>query len=246
MFDFERTGILSALEERANRHFATTGKPFVTISYAQSLNGAIAGAAGQPVAISCREALVYTHQLRSLHDGILVGVQTVLADDPALTTRLVEGDNPRRIILDSTLRIPESSRVLQADDLPPLIVTTPAHDAGKARALEGQGAQVVCLPATSRGWVNLRSMLPFLGALGIQKIMVEGGGHVIASFLQDRCVDHFIVTLSMMLLGGQPVLEPGAGILMNGRRLTRIQPSHHLWMGTDLIIHGDPVWNGSN
>ena len=244
MSDPDHSRILCALEQRAVRHYYATGYPFVTLSYAQSLNGAIAAASGQPITISCPQSLVYTHALRAMHDAILVGIETILADDPALTTRLVEGENPQRLILDSRLRIPLSARVLSANERPTLVITTKMYDAAKASKLEEMGVEVVCLESNSNGQVDLRALMLHLGKLGIQKLMVEGGGKVIANFLKERCVDHMIVTLSMIMLGGRPVLDSLPQMPMNGHGLVRLNPQHPIWVGSDLILHGDPVWEG--
>lgn len=240
--DLERSRVLSQLNERAEQHHAVTGRPFVTLSYAQSLNGAIAGAAGQPVAISGRESLVYTHALRAMHDAILVGIGTVMTDDPALTTRLVDGPDPRRVILDSHLRISPDARVLMPADVAPLVVTTAAHDPEKARKLERRGVRVVCLSANERRWVDLQALLSFLGELGIKKLMVEGGSRVIGSFIETRCVHHVIITLSMMLMGGRPLLDPASKTSIADRCLMRIEPRHQIWAGADFVLHGDPLW----
>ena len=99
------------------------------------------------------------------------------------------------------------------------------------------------MPADSRGWINLKHVLPCLGELGIKSLMVEGGGKVITSFIQTQCVDHLIVTLSMKMIGGIPVLDSlltkdeGGQIYPMGLDLSCVH-----WEGEDMILHGDPVW----
>src|SRR5262249_3832268 len=100
---------IAALVQRAAAHPRRTGRPFVTLSYAQSVDGSIAARPGQPLALSGAQSMTLTHQLRVAHDAILVGIGTVLADNPRLTVRLVEGKNPQPIVADSHLRFPLSA-----------------------------------------------------------------------------------------------------------------------------------------
>jgi 3,4-dihydroxy 2-butanone 4-phosphate synthase/GTP cyclohydrolase II len=237
----DRSHVLEALRQRANRHFASTGHPFVTLSYAQSLDGSIAGVRGRPLAISGPESLMHTHALRGCHDAILVGIGTVLSDDPALTTRLVDGPDPCPIVLDSRLRIPLSAQVLACDEaMQPIVVTTAACDTGRQHALEKRGVRILTVSAGARGWVDLEALMPVLGGLGIRRLMVEGGARIMTSFLQARCVQHLVVTLSMQLVGGLPALK----VLPAEEGLeARLAPSFRQWMGDDLVLHGDPVWH---
>ncbi len=240
MSDFDRSLVLEELCRRGDAYHAATGHPFVTVSYAQSLDGSIASSTGAPILISGKESLAYTHALRACQDAILVGIGTILSDNPSLTTRLVDGPNPCRIILDSRLRIPHDAQVLACEGAQaPIIVTTHLHDAGRKEALVEQGIRVAVLEGDGKGWVDLSALLPFLGAQGIRRLMVEGGSRVLSSFIQHQCVQHLIVTLSMDLVGGLPALQ---ALPAEGRFKARIMPTHRAWMGEDLVLHGDPVW----
>lgn len=244
MSDFERSLVLDELCRRGDKHHADTGRPFVTVSYAQSLDGSIAGVRGTPISISGPESLTYTHALRACHDAILVGIGTVLSDNPALTTRLIEGPSPCPIVLDSCLRIPPDARVLDCGETSQtIVVATNSHDAGRKRDLEKKGVRVVVLEHDARGWVNLEALISFLGEQGIRRLMVEGGSRVLSSFIQLKCVQHLIVTLSMDLVGGLPALQ---AMPADGRFKARLVPTHRAWMGRDLVLHGDPVWEDTN
>ena len=143
------------------------GIPFVTVSYAQSLDGSIAGEKGEPLAISCQESLVYTHALRACHDGILVGINTILSDDPALSTRLVEGENPRPIVLDSHLRIPHTACVLDlSSPVRPVVFTTAKSGEEKQKALRDKNVCVIVLPTDVGGRISLKHVLSCLGKMG--------------------------------------------------------------------------------
>ncbi|HRF49858.1 MAG TPA: RibD family protein, partial [Anaerolineales bacterium] len=161
-------------------------RPRVTVSYAQSLDGCLAAAVGAPLALSGPEALRFTHQLRATHAAILVGIGTVLADDPQLTVRLVDGVHPQPVVLDSQLRLPLAARLLKHPTHRPLIVTGPQSSEPRRRALEEAGARVVRAPLDANGRIQLKTALGLLRSLGIESLMVEGGARVITAFLAEK------------------------------------------------------------
>lgn len=216
-------------------------RPLVTLTYAQSLDGSIAARAGHPLAISGPESQVFTHTLRAAHDAILVGIGTVLADNPRLNVRLVPGQNPQPILLDSRLRIPSYANLLR-DGNPPWVITTPGAEALRQEGLEQLGAKVLRLPESASGGIDLTALLDMLGELGITSLMVEGGAQVITSFIASRLVDQIIVTVAPVLVGGLRVLESSHSLpLGNFPRLTEV--SFHQ-VGEDLVLWGNPDWPG--
>ncbi len=248
MSSHNRSQVLESLCRRAATHFAREGTPFVTVTYAQSLDGSIASATGEPICISCDESLVYTHNIRASNAGILVGINTVLSDDPRLTTRLVEGESPRPIILDSCLRLPLDARVLDESQITrPIVFTTErshsnAGERTKRGELEKKGACVIELKADKNGWISVEEILPRLGEMGIPSLMVEGGGTVIKSFIQAKCVNHFIVTLSMKMVAGTPLFRANMPGETNAAFPMKLAITTSHWEGADMIIHGDPDW----
>ncbi len=195
----------------AAAHRARTGRPLVTLSYAQSLDGCIALERGHPTAISGPESLRMTHQLRAAQDAVLVGVGTVLADNPRLTVRLAAGADPRPVVLDPGLRIPLDAALLQERTREPWIVAAPGADAEKCRRLESLGARVWEAQVDRQGWIDLDSLLDLLGQRGVERLMVEGGARVIASFLQEGQVDLLVLTIAPVFLGGLHALDgPGS------------------------------------
>jgi len=231
---------IAALMQKAADHHRHTGRPFVTLSYAQSVDGSIAARPGQPLALSGTLAMILTHQLRAAHDAILVGIGTVLADNPRLTVRLVAGKNPQPIVADSWLRLPLGAHLLCQHPLSPWIAAGEPADAGRQQVLEAAGARVLRLPMNTRGHVNLSALLERLGELGITSVMVEGGARIITSFLAERLVDHIVLTVAPRLVGGIRAV----------RRLTHADPAHlprlrHLryqWLEEDLVLWCDPAW----
>lgn len=228
------------LLQRAANHRLQTGRPFITLSYAQSLDGCIAASSGKPLALSGSQSLILTHKLRAAHDAILLGIGTVLADNPRLTVRLVKGKDPQPVVVDSKLRLPVTSNLLQNRFAPLLIATSEAADIERQKILEAAGARVLRLPTNAKGQVDLRALLERLGELGINRLMVEGGAGIITSFMSERLVDHLVLTVAPVVVGGLPAVS----------RVGQSDPNHfphlrnlrHERMGDDLVFWGDPNW----
>ena len=221
---------------RQNRN---PGVPSVTLSYAQSLDGCIAMRPGRPIRLSGAESEAMTHSVRGVHDAILVGIGTVLADDPGLTVRLAKGAQPQPVILDSKLRFPLTAQLLGGTDLTPWIATTEQASVEKKRALEDAGARVISLPSNSRGWVDLPALLALLGEEAMGSVMVEGGARVITSFLTERLVDHVVLTVAPVVLGGMRAVKPMEGAYAEFPTLVN---TGYKQVGKDMVIWGDPVW----
>lgn len=244
----EHGASLLSLRQRADQYFSETGVPFVTLTYAQSLDGSIASEDGSPLSISGEQALQFTHRLRALHDGILVGIGTVLADDPRLTVRHTEGDHPVPIILDSTLRFPRDARLLDTAGPDPIIFTGPDPDPEHCNALENQGAHVFELECAPEGGVCLEDVLDVLGGNGISSVMVEGGTSILTNFLRQQQVQRLILTISPMFVGGAPALDeicPHDEDDPDAADFPRLKNIQQQWCGDDLILEGDPVWPDS-
>ena len=219
-------------------------RPFVTLCYAQSLDGSIAIRSGEPLALSCHESLQLTHQLRSIHDGILVGINTVLSDDPQLNVRHWSGLDPQPIVLDSKLRIPASARLCQLPDKRCWVLTT--HE-GESLANEDEGLliedlsingiEITALQSNSEGRVCLEGALKLLRTKGITSLMVEGGASVITAFLKAQLADAVVITLVPRLVGGyKAVSDLGARVK---QQLPEISPLHSAPLGTDVILWGN-------
>ena len=190
-----------SLNEKYIKH-RTTGMPFVTLKFAQTLDGRIAAADGSTTRISSPPSLKLAHKLRATHDAILVGVSTIIKDNPQLTTRLVKGRNPLRVILDSTLRIPLTAKVLQNQDkAKTLVAATPRAAKQKLAALQKMGIEVLTVPPDKDGTVDLKNLLKTLGERNITSLLVEGGGAVITSFLRLHLVDKLVVIIAPKILG---------------------------------------------
>lgn len=212
------------------------GLPFVILSYAQSVDGSIAASPSRSFALSSGKSFEMTHLLRSRHDAVLVGINTVLVDDPRLTVRLCEGENPQPVVLDSRLRFPDAARLLVHPDKHPLLFTTAAAPADEVARMEAKGASVHILPKDRLGRVDLIAALQCLAERGVKSLMVEGGGTVINSFLQSRLVDYCVITVVPKFIGGVKAVNS----LCRSDDLPplSIVDCHYQPLGIDLIIHG--------
>lgn len=185
-------------------------RPFVTLAYAQSLDGSLAAAPGQRLALSGPESAAYTHGLRAAHDAILVGIGTVLADDPRLTVRLASGPNPQPIVVDSRLRFPDGAALLSHPTHRPWIATTTAAPADRRAALSAAGAALIIIEADRAGRVDLAGLLDALGERGIRRLMVEGGAAILTAFVAQGLADRLSVTIAPRLIGGVRALQAPA------------------------------------
>lgn len=210
-------------------------KPLITVAYAQSLDGSISYHAKERLILSSQDSLVMTHKLRAQHDAILVGIGTILADDPLLTVRHCKGRNPQVVILDSKLRIPLNARVLK-NSKPPIIFTTKHACAEKQDALAKMNVTTVPLDVSSENQINLKLMLEKLFRLGIKTMMVEGGRQIITSFVNDALVDKVVITVAPIFVGGISILAKEMNRIAGFPKLKNIMQYK---LGKDIIIMGD-------
>lgn len=214
--------------------------PFVTLAYAQSLDGSIALNAGMPLALSSHQALNLTHYLRSHHDALLVGVNTILADDPQLNVRFCEGNDPVPVIIDSHLRTPADCRLLMQASRSPIIVTTPESDMSRRLLLADKGAEIILVDADAEGGVNIRQALAALTARDIRTLMVEGGGKIISTFLKQHLVNYCVITITPRIIGGFKAIDDLAS---SGDLPLTLTECGYKPLGSDVIAYG-PVRYG--
>jgi riboflavin-specific deaminase-like protein len=182
--------------------YVDTQFPFVTLKFAQSLDGRLATATGNSQWISSPSTLRLAHKLRREHDCVMVGIGTVLADDPRLTVRLVNGRNPLRIVVDSHLRTPATAGLLREGAHRTLIATTLQADSKQVFELEALGAEVMTTAGAADGsGVDLKELLRTLGRRGIASVLVEGGAGLITSLLAARLADRLVVVVAPKLIG---------------------------------------------
>ena len=196
------TGLLEEEARELNApyvHHRLTGRPFVLLKLAQTLDGRIATRNGRSQWITGEAARKRVHQMRSRADAVLVGIETVLEDDPRLTVRHVDGRQPRRIVLDSRARTPVGAHILNGD-APTTVCVTDTAPADRIDGLKRAGAEVLVLPGED-GRVPVEHLKSELGKAGIVTLMVEGGSRVSTSFLRERAVDRIACFVAPRILG---------------------------------------------
>lgn len=196
-------------------HYISTGEPYIALKYAMTADGKTATDTGKSQWITGESARAHVHRLRNYYKGILVGIGTVLADDPMLTCRMEGGRDPVRIVLDTRLRIPEASKIMtSADQAPVVIVCWEGADKEKKSRLKALGAELIELHLNEDGNISVEAAVAALGKMGIDGILVEGGGTVGASFIRAGKVNRIYAYIGAKIFGGTGKHTPvrGSGI----------------------------------
>ena len=177
-------------------------RPTVTLAYAQTLDGRIAARDGSSRWISGTESLARTHQLRASHDAIMVGIGTVLHDDPRLTVRLAPGRDPLRVVIDRTLRTPPTAAVLRdGAGVGTWVVCAENAALAQRDTLRATGATLIAVPEDANQHLDLLATLQMLSQRGITSVMLEGGSRLITSMLTAQLIDRVAITVAPKLLG---------------------------------------------
>lgn len=217
-------------------------QPYLVLKYAMTLDGKIATAAGDAKWITSEDARAHARHMRGVYMGILAGIGTVLADDPQLTAREEGARNPIRIIVDSSLRIPENARVLDDQESAKTIiaVATPS-DQDKRKRLEDREIKILDVPGED-GRVDLVKLMTLLGEMGIDSVLVEGGGQIIGSLVKAHLADRVLCYISPKLVGGDQAKTPAGGdgiaVLADAMKLDEIEVAN---IGPDVLLSGKVV-----
>ena len=225
-----------ALNEAYLKH-VTTGRPLVTLKFAQTLDGRIATVTRDSKWLSSEASRRLAHRLRAESDAVMIGAGTVRADDPELTVRLVKGRNPLRVVLDSKLtKTPPEAKLLAGQRLAPTLLVA-ARGAAEDRAAElcRHGAEVLLVDDDGQGKVDLVQMLSRLGQRGIASLLVEGGAGLITSLLQQQLADRLVAFVTPRIMGKGIETVGELGIAEVGRTipLTFEKVSR---LGGDIVI----------
>lgn len=206
--------------------FMRQGRPFVHLKIAQSLDGRIATNKGQSRWITNESALKKVHELRSEYDAILVGINTVVQDNPSLTVRHVKGRNPYRIILDNRLVIPPSAQIVTDRFKTHTIIFTSVPEENRAaRQLTEEGIRIIHMSAGSSKYLDIAEVLKNLAEMNISSVLVEGGGEIFTSFLKANLFDKITFFISPMIIGTgiQSIGELGITSLAQAHRLGQVK-----------------------
>lgn len=183
--------------------FITKRLPYITIKVAQSIDGKIATSTGDSRWISSEESRRYVHMLRGKADAVMVGVNTVIKDDPLLLSKTSKGKQPVRVVVDSRLRTPIDAKIFSNLNRSQVIIaTTKFASVIKARQYEARGAKVLRL-ASEEKRVGLKNLFKTLGKMGMIDVLVEGGGELAASLVESGLVDRFLFFIAPRIIGGR-------------------------------------------
>lgn len=234
-------GVCAAEAAQLNEVFIkwiATGLPFGVLKTAMTLDGKIATYTGHSKWITSERSREYVHGLRNLYDAILVGIGTVLADDPSLTTRLPDGGkNPIRVIVDSKGRIPLAAKLLCDREAPVIIAVGPEAPAEKLAALQAKGAEVLKLPLVAGRGVSLRHLFAELGQRKITSIFVEGGAEVNASALAENVADKVHWFIAPKIIGGKTAPGPVGGLgVSDMAQATVLEDIQVQTIGKDILM----------
>ena len=242
-------GVARSRAEELNKsycHWMKTGRPYVTLKTGMTLDGKMATSTGESRWITGGPSRREVHQLRCCVDAVLIGVNTVLVDDPLLTARIgprfkkIASRQPLRIVVDSRLRTPFKAQVLtQQDKAKTIIATTAAAPEARRSVLQKKGIEILTLP-TQQSRVSLPALLKQLGRRGITSLLVEGGSEVNTAMLKAKLVDHIRLYMAPLLLGGQ-----NAKSMIGGESPARLADAievRHVvtrFVGDDVVVEGD-------
>lgn len=223
-------------------HYIQTRRPFVVMKYAMTMDGKIASFTRASKWITEEETRNHVQQQRHRYSGIMVGVGTVLTDDPMLNCRIAGGKNPVRIICDTHLRTPLRSQIVTTAKEIPTILATCCTDSRKAANYEQAGCRILCL-SEQNGHVNLPQLMEKLGQEQIDSILLEGGGTLNWAALESRIVQRVQIYIAPKLFGGQEAKTPieGAGV-SNPADAFRLKNSALKKLGNDFLIESEVVY----
>lgn len=238
------TGVMEEEGRKLNEIFLkyiTTKIPFCILKTAMTLDGKIAAYTGDSKWVTNELSRKYVHQLRHRVSGIMVGIGTVLADDPLLTTRLdiVNGSDPTRIIVDSKVKIPLEAKVLHVEsNAKTIIATTELADKNKIKVLEDMGIEIIITPLKNNR-VDLSYLMKVLGEKGIDSVLLEGGSELNYSAIEEGIVDKINAFIAPKIIGGREAKTPigGAGKALMSEAISIEKLQMHSF-GDDIMLEG--------
>lgn len=217
----------------------TTKTPYIIAKWAMTLDGKIATRTGDSKWISSEESRKYAHQKRSVIDAIVVGLRTVLRDDPLLTCRIDGGRNPKRVVVDAVAELPLDSRLVQTvKDADVFVATTQSAPPERIKKLEAAGCKIIELKEATEG-VDVSSLIYALGKMNFTNVLIEGGGTLLGTFFDKKLVDRVMVFVAPHIVGGSeaktPVMGDGVEKITDSLHLEDVTISR---FGDDILIEG--------
>ena len=214
-------------------------KPFVVLKAAMTLDGKIATATGQSKWITNETSRAYGYKLRDIYDGIMVGINTVIEDNPMLTARVDGGKNPIRIVVDSSLKIDINANVVQDKSAKTIVATTDKADKDKILKLQSQNVDVIVVDKDENDKVDIEKLLNILGQQNICSILVEGGATLSGSFVAKKLVDKVYFFIAPKIVGGKEAKTPVAGTgILNLQEALALKDIQVEKLDEDILIIG--------
>ena len=214
-------------------------KPFIVLKAAMTLDGKIATATGQSKWITNETSRVYGYKLRDIYDGIMVGINTVIEDNPMLTARVDGGKNPIRIVVDSSLKIDINANVVQDKSAKTIVATTDKADKDKILKLQAQDVDVIVVDKDENDKVDIEKLLDILGQQNICSILVEGGATLSGSFVAKKLVDKVYFFIAPKIVGGKEAKTPVAGTgILNLQEALALKDIQIEKLEEDILIIG--------
>lgn len=214
-------------------------KPFVVLKAAMTLDGKIATATGQSKWITNETSRAYGYKLRDIYDGIMVGINTVIEDNPMLTARVDGGKNPIRIVVDSSLKIDINANVVQDKSAKTIVATTDKADKDKILKLQAQNVDVIVVDKDKNDKVDIEKLLDILGQQNICSILVEGGATLSGSFVAKKLVDKVDFFIAPKIVGGKEAKTPVAGTgILNLQEALALKDIQIEKLEEDILIIG--------
>ena len=214
-------------------------KPFIVLKAAMTLDGKIATATGQSKWITNETSRAYGYKLRDIYDGIMVGINTVIEDNPMLTARVDGGKNPIRIVVDSSLKIDINANVVQDKSAKTIIATTDKADKDKILKLQAQDVDVIVVDKDENDKVDIEKLLDILGQKNICSILVEGGATLSGSFVAKKLVDKVYFFIAPKIIGGKEAKTPVAGTgILNLQEALALKDIQIEKLEEDILIIG--------
>lgn len=214
-------------------------KPFIVLKAAMTLDGKIATATGQSKWITNETSRAYGYKLRDIYDGIMVGINTVIEDNPMLTARVDGGKNPIRIVVDSSLKIDINANVVQDKSAKTIIATTDKANKDKILKLQAQDVDVIVVDKDENDKVDIEKLLDILGQQNICSILVEGGATLNGSFVSKKLVDKVYFFIAPKIIGGKEAKTPVAGTgILNLQEALTLKDIQFEKLEEDILIIG--------
>lgn len=214
-------------------------KPFIVLKAAMTLDGKIATATGQSKWITNETSRAYGYKLRDIYDGIMVGINTVIEDNPMLTARVDGGKNPIRIVVDSSLRIDINANVVQDKSAKTIVATIDKADKDKILKLQAQDVDVIVVDKDENDKVDIEKLLDILGQQNICSILVEGGATLSGSFVARKLVDKVYFFIAPKIVGGKEAKTPVAGTgILNLQEALALKDIQIEKLEEDILIIG--------